>query len=579
VPCSGADAASFLQGLTTNDVRALVGAAGSASGAATAAAAPAQFTAFLNSKGRTLFEATLSLAPQSAAAAAGDAAAKPLILVDVDAAAAPALRKHLLTYKLRAKVEVLDLSASHAVWAVLPTDPFALSLGGRAAATDTGHDDRAAIIAHMAHAARQRDAPTAVYADPRVAGARLGIRAVAPRELQWDGLALPPASPLDYHCLRLLHGVPEGGEVADAIPGEWNIAFLNGVSFTKGCYVGQELVARTHFRGLVRKRYVPVYFTAAGAPPRPVACSDPIAAALVRHTDEAMARRAGVSPGGAGHGAGHGPAQKHDFPEAAAPGHEQRHSRIHSPTGKPGEGVGGPHVASPASHAGLASGGGSGGKSEQPTGQAANEAAASGEAEEQRRTGAKAAYPLRIPFPFVDRAWRGSVAAGDTLVGAGEEDKGARTGRVTAAVHGLNIGLALLRLDSVAHVFPRAPHASKATETVPDDQAAEGEGDAAAAEAAAGAAAGRKGAGSGAGLPFGDLDFSDEDTVQSFHDLHARCKTATVNLKTQPPAATSGAGAAPARQAYRATPVLPLWWRHVTHAGLEVVPSKTAPNA
>jgi transferase CAF17, mitochondrial len=43
-----------------------------------------------------------------------------------------------------------------------------------------------------------------------------------------------------------------------AIPLEYNVDLLNGVTFDKGCYVGQELVARTHFQGLVRKRLFPV---------------------------------------------------------------------------------------------------------------------------------------------------------------------------------------------------------------------------------------------------------------------------------------------------------------------------------
>jgi folate-binding protein YgfZ len=45
-----------------------------------------------------------------------------------------------------------------------------------------------------------------------------------------------------------------------AIPLEYNIDWLNGVSYDKGCYVGQELVARVHFGGLVRKRLYPVSF-------------------------------------------------------------------------------------------------------------------------------------------------------------------------------------------------------------------------------------------------------------------------------------------------------------------------------
>lgn len=43
----------------------------------------------------------------------------------------------------------------------------------------------------------------------------------------------------------------------DSIPLEVNIDLLNGVSFNKGCYLGQELIARTHFKGQVRKRCLP----------------------------------------------------------------------------------------------------------------------------------------------------------------------------------------------------------------------------------------------------------------------------------------------------------------------------------
>ena len=42
------------------------------------------------------------------------------------------------------------------------------------------------------------------------------------------------------------------------IPLECNLDKLNAISFTKGCYVGQELIARSHFQGLIRKRLMPV---------------------------------------------------------------------------------------------------------------------------------------------------------------------------------------------------------------------------------------------------------------------------------------------------------------------------------
>ncbi|URE49624.1 Glycine cleavage T-protein C-terminal barrel domain [Musa troglodytarum] len=48
--------------------------------------------------------------------------------------------------------------------------------------------------------------------------------------------------------------------LGEAIPLEYNLVGLNAISFDKGCYVGQELVARTHHRGVIRKRLLPLKF-------------------------------------------------------------------------------------------------------------------------------------------------------------------------------------------------------------------------------------------------------------------------------------------------------------------------------
>lgn len=84
-------------------------------------------------------------------------------------------------------------------------------------------------------------------ADPRLP--QLGHRWLAP--------ASKPASGWVEHRLRL--GVCEGrAELGDILWLECNAAELNGVSFTKGCFVGQENTARMNWRGKVNRRLVVV---------------------------------------------------------------------------------------------------------------------------------------------------------------------------------------------------------------------------------------------------------------------------------------------------------------------------------
>jgi folate-binding protein YgfZ len=80
-------------------------------------------------------------------------------------------------------------------------------------------------------------------------------------ELGYRWLAAPAGESVDaaWHAHRLALGVPEGRtELGDILWLETNAVELNGVSFTKGCYVGQENTARMNWRQKVNRRLVVV---------------------------------------------------------------------------------------------------------------------------------------------------------------------------------------------------------------------------------------------------------------------------------------------------------------------------------
>ena len=97
--------------------------------------------------------------------------------------------------------------------------------------------------------------PAAAVPDPRLP--QLGWRIVSHNQNA-------PTSFIDYDHHRLQLGVADGSrdlEIEKSTLQEGNFDLLNGISFTKGCYLGQELTARIHYRGLVKKRLMPVLFS------------------------------------------------------------------------------------------------------------------------------------------------------------------------------------------------------------------------------------------------------------------------------------------------------------------------------
>ncbi len=98
-------------------------------------------------------------------------------------------------------------------------------------------------------------APDALFSapDPRLPEA--GYRVLSPEPIAAN------ASEADWHIHRIGLGLPDGS--ADLEPErslllEAGFDELNGVSWSKGCYMGQELTARTKYRGLVKRRLVRV---------------------------------------------------------------------------------------------------------------------------------------------------------------------------------------------------------------------------------------------------------------------------------------------------------------------------------
>jgi hypothetical protein len=95
----------------------------------------------------------------------------------------------------------------------------------------------------------------------------MGLRVIAPRE----ALArLKDAGEAAYEAHRIAQGVPKGGvdfAYGDAFVHDVNLDLMNGVDFKKGCYVGQEVVARVHFRKSARKRIAKIHFD--GPAPEP----------------------------------------------------------------------------------------------------------------------------------------------------------------------------------------------------------------------------------------------------------------------------------------------------------------------
>ncbi|MEM7169092.1 MAG: folate-binding protein [Pseudomonadota bacterium] len=205
------------------------------------------WSAFLTPQGKFLHEFFMTQAPDGSLSDEEPAD----ILLECERERSLDLAKRLSRYKLRADVALADASDQFLVAAV--HGPNALSsMGLTPQAGQTiilKIEDKFAGIA---------------FTDPRLPelGARMHLlRDQADRLLK--KVDLPITQRECYDELRISLGVPDGSrdmEIEKSILLENGFEELNGVDFKKGCFMGQELTARTKYRALIKKRLLPVTF-------------------------------------------------------------------------------------------------------------------------------------------------------------------------------------------------------------------------------------------------------------------------------------------------------------------------------
>ncbi|CAL1528939.1 unnamed protein product [Lymnaea stagnalis] len=209
---SGKDTAGYLQGLVTNDVQQLV------------EKSPAvQYTMMLNVQGRVLYDLFLYNITNEGGSTT--------LLVDVDKSVKAELVQVLKRYRLRKKVDISDVSDQYRIWSQW-SDGSSEQSNIQQPNIFSFHDPRVPMLARRI-----------------IVTLKLNVAGIEDRTEQ------------DYRVQRFKLGIPEG--ITDLPPGnclplESNLDLMNGVNFQKGCYIGQELTARTYHTGVTRKRIMPI---------------------------------------------------------------------------------------------------------------------------------------------------------------------------------------------------------------------------------------------------------------------------------------------------------------------------------
>ena len=214
IEVTGDDATAFLHAQLTNDVEALP-------------AGHAQWNGWCSPKGRLL--ATFLLVKRAGGC---------LLMLPADIA--PAIAKRLGMFVLRSKVKIADVTAQFE----------RVGIAGREAAAVVSRRWQAAPAPMRAE---EREGTLVVALDP---GRFVAFAPVGTKLLDALATQATPAGREAWEWTAIRAGIPTiVAATQDAfVPQMANFELLGGVSFKKGCYPGQEIVARTQYRGILKRR-------------------------------------------------------------------------------------------------------------------------------------------------------------------------------------------------------------------------------------------------------------------------------------------------------------------------------------
>jgi folate-binding protein YgfZ len=226
---SGSEAAEYLQGQLTNDVEALSPGEG-------------QYAALLDRKGHMQADMrVLRTSPEE-------------ILIDTEPEALEPARRHLEMYKIGRDVAIADLTAERAILSLI--GPRSVELAGTAALPEQASE-------------AARVGGVECLAVGTTGGIDLVAKSTDAERLReaLNAAGAVEVGPEAAEVVRIEAGIPRfGAEMsAETMPAEAGIV-ERAVSFTKGCYIGQEPVARLHYKGRPNRRLRGLELSARAAP-------------------------------------------------------------------------------------------------------------------------------------------------------------------------------------------------------------------------------------------------------------------------------------------------------------------------